>query len=69
MILSSPAESSLNWPGNVYDQLEYFPMAPLTSMGVITKLITLFDDVLRYLNPYVHGVHMRAISHRLVMIL
>jgi len=38
-------------------------------MGVITELITLLDDVLGYFDPHIHRVHMRAISHSLVMIL
>ena len=32
-------------------------------------MITFLDDVLRDLNPHVHGVHVGAISNCLVMIL
>ena len=65
--LSSPAESSLDWPEMTVSWL--YRTGYLTCMGVLTEMVTFLHDVLGDLDPHVHGVHVWAISDCLVMIL
>ena len=69
IIRSSPAESSLNWPENEIHLDRAQGQLQLTCMRVVTELITFLDDVLRDLDPHVHGVHVGAIPNCFVMIL